>query len=65
MIRNAGDAVPSLARLSRYSSSLNASGADQNGLWHCRVQTIDGNLQEVVDNFVYVAMYQRGRGEWL
>ena len=56
------DGVPSLSRL---STPNELTGSDFNGLWICHVTNSDTSLLErdILDNFNYVGIYNRGDGE--
>ena len=53
--------VPSLSRLSRGTTDVETD-PDFNGLFTCRVN-VDGDLADVLANFVHVGIYARGEGE--
>ena len=66
-IRTRSTDIPSVTRLSRSSVVTRLSSVNRNGLWTCRVQVADPEeaeeVQEVLDNFVFVGLYDRGRGK--
>ena len=63
MVRNDGTAVPSFARLTRESSTVNPTASNLNGLWTCRVGTEPQDAQVVLDNFVFAGLYRRNHSE--
>ena len=52
--------VPSLSRLSTPNT---LTGSDVNGLWICQVVNSDIPEQDILENFNYVGIYNRGDGE--
>ena len=63
-IRTGPEVVPNIARLSRDNEDVNPSNAHQNGLWCCRVQSLQQSDEaDVVANLVFIGVYRRGMGE--
>ena len=52
--------VPSLSRLSTPNT---LTGNDINGLWICQVANSNISVQDILANFNYVGIYNRGDGE--
>ena len=52
--------VPSLSRL---STPNQLTGSDVNGLWICQVANSDIPDQDILENFNYVGIYNRGSGD--
>ena len=57
---NSAAGVPSLSRLSTPNT---LTGSDVNGLWICQVVNSDIPDQDILENFKYVGIYNRGDGE--
>lgn len=64
-IRTGAAEIPSVTRLSRSSTTFTG----RNGLWICRVQVnataSPEEAQEVLDNFVFVGLYNRGASTYM
>ena len=59
------DSASGLPSLSQLSTPNELTGSDVNGLWICQVVNPGSNIVErdILDNFNYVGIYNRGDGE--
>lgn len=68
-IRTGATDIPSVTRLSRSSMETLRNSNNRYGLWICRVQVnriaSPEEAQEVLNNFVFVGLYNRGRGTYM